>query len=304
MRNIETFSIDISAFGLANNWFPPALMPRPHRHNEVELNFIERGSMTYLFGGVRVRVNAGRVALFWATVPHQIIAAEEQPVLHWVTVPFVTFLQWQLPEVLTHQVICGHFVMSREEDTQNTQHQVDQVSFRQWYTDFQQNTDEHRKIVLLEVEARLRRLALSMLTSQTPSRSQLENRTIRSKSEPSKVEHIACFIAEHYTESLSVARIAQIVHLHPNYAITLFRKSFGMSIVDYITQYRVSHAQRLLVTTNANISAIALESGFGSVSRFYIAFNEACGQSPAAFRASVRGVSEPHKPHKPHKPYK
>jgi AraC-like DNA-binding protein len=286
--------IDISAFGLATDWFPPVLMPRPHRHNEVELNFVEQGSMTYLFGGVRSAVRAGQMALFWATIPHQVIITGEQTILHWITIPFVTFLQWQLPDVLTHQIVRGLFIQTHEEVT-DTQRLMDQALFRQWYNDLQQNADVHRKIVMLEVEARLHRLALAMTIPavSTSAEGQAETGAILANSKPNKVERIACFIAEHYTEPLSIERIAQTVHLHPNYAISLFRKTFGMSLVDYITQYRVAHAQRLLATTDASVSSIALEAGFGSVSRFYTAFNRACGQSPATYRAALHDVPAP-----------
>jgi AraC family transcriptional regulator, melibiose operon regulatory protein len=279
--------IDISAYGLANDWFQPVLMKRAHRHNEVELNFIEQGSLTYLFGGVRMSLQAGQMALFWATVPHQLMRVEERTLLHWITIPFATFLQWQLPDILTHQIICGRFVT----DAQETMHpQENERLFRQWYADLQQNSPEYRKVVLLEVEARLRRLAFSMNTQDNDFTKQEGSRASLPAGELSSVERVACFISEHYTESLSVEQIAQTVHLHPNYMMSLFRKNFGMSIIDYVTQYRVSHAQFLLVTTDANASEIALKAGFGSVSRFYTAFKEVCGQSPVAYRATLRKV--------------
>jgi AraC family transcriptional regulator, melibiose operon regulatory protein len=284
---MSVIGIDISAFGLANDWFQPGLMKRAHRHNEVELNFIEQGSLTYLFGGMRASLQAGQMALFWATVPHQLMRIEEQTILHWVTIPFATFLQWQLPDMLTRQIICGRFVTEMEE---KEHHQANQRSFRQWYADLQQNSPEHRKVVLLEVEARLRRLALSMSALDTGFAQQESSSTSLPQGELSNVEYVACFISEHYTEPLSIEQIAQTVHLHPNYMMSLFRKSFGMSIIDYITQYRVSHAQFLLVTTDANASDIALKAGFGSVSRFYTAFKEVCGQSPVAYRSTLRKV--------------
>jgi AraC family transcriptional regulator, melibiose operon regulatory protein len=281
--------IDISAFGLATNWFQPVLMQRAHRHNEVELNFIEQGSLTYLFGGMRTSLQAGQMALFWATVPHQLMLVEERTILHWLTIPFATFLRWQLPDMLTRQVICGKFVTDPEEGDA-ARRQANQVLFRQWYADLQQNSPEHRKIVLLEVEARLHRLALSMSMQDGEAAQQESSRSPLPVGEPSNVERLACFIAEHYTEPLSVEQIAQTVHLHPNYVMSLFRRSFGMSIIDYITQYRVSHAQFLLITTDMNVSEIALKVGFGSISRFYTAFKEVCGQSPVAYRASLRKV--------------
>ena len=103
-----------------------------------------------------------------------------------------------------------------------------------------------------------------------------------------KVEEMAQFIAVNHGRHLRVAEIAEAVNLHPNYAMSLFRKTFGISLVDYTTQHRISHAQRLLVTTDAKILDIALESGFGSLSRFYASFSAACGQSPKEYRESLK----------------
>lgn len=286
-RNADALSVDTLTLGLANNCFRLSLMSRPHCHNEVELNFVEQGAMTYLFGGQRARVEAGQIALFWATIPHQVIDADAQTTLHWMTVPLATFLQWQLPAALAQQVMCGRFVVSQDEECTRPC-RSDQALFRQWYEDLRQNADEYRKIVLLEVEARLHRLGLAIAAHNHPPAEQFAPGTTHASGELSKVERIASFIAEHYTEPLSIERIAQVVHLHPNYTTSVFHKSFGMSIVNYITQYRVAHAQRLLVTTDENISTIALAAGFGSMSHFYCVFTKICAQSPAAYRAAFR----------------
>ncbi len=37
---------------------------RPHRHNEVELNFLERGALTYLFGKQKIVVSSGQFMVF------------------------------------------------------------------------------------------------------------------------------------------------------------------------------------------------------------------------------------------------
>ena len=74
--------------------------------------------------------------------------------------------------------------------------------------------------------------------------------------------------------------------------MTLFRRTFGLSIGAYLTQYRVADAQRLLATTDARIVDVALAAGFGSLSRFYAAFGQACGRSPRAYRAHVRGSKD------------
>jgi AraC-like DNA-binding protein len=64
----------------------------------------------------------------------------------------------------------------------------------------------------------------------------------------------------------------------------LFKKAFGTTLIDYLTHHRVSHAQRLLATTNEKIVEVAFNSGFNSISRFNEAFRRACGCTPRAYR--------------------
>jgi uncharacterized cupin superfamily protein len=50
-------------------------MPAAHSHADVELNCVLSGALRYFFGGRFVRVTPGTVALFWAGIPHQLVAA-------------------------------------------------------------------------------------------------------------------------------------------------------------------------------------------------------------------------------------
>ena len=102
----------------------------------------------------------------------------------------------------------------------------------------------------------------------------------------SKVEQMAAYVARHYTEQMQIRDIAKAVGLNPDYASSLFQKAFGTTLNKYVTQSRVSHAQRLLATENAKIIEVAEESGFASISRFNAAFKEACGCTPREFRLS------------------
>ena len=67
--------------------------------------------------------------------------------------------------------------------------------------------------------------------------------------------------------------------------MTLFKRAFGTTVIDYLTRHLISHAQRLLATTGDKVLSIALDSGFGSISRFNAAFKQACGCSPREYRA-------------------
>src|SRR2546429_8995349 len=88
---------------------------RPHRHNEVELNFLERGALTYLFGKQQVVVSSGQFLVFWAIMPHYILEASPETTLHWLTVPLGRFLQWHLEDTITQLLLHGQLLWDQKE---------------------------------------------------------------------------------------------------------------------------------------------------------------------------------------------
>ena len=45
-------------------------MPAFHSLKEIEINLVESGAMTYMFGGTHIDLRPGRLAVFWASVVH------------------------------------------------------------------------------------------------------------------------------------------------------------------------------------------------------------------------------------------
>ncbi len=78
--------------------------------------------------------------------------------------------------------------------------------------------------------------------------------------------------------------------------MTLFRHAFGTTMRTFITQHRISHAQRLLVITGDAILNVALAAGFQSLSRFNEAFKAACGCSPRDYRKAHRATGRARSP--------
>ena len=279
MRNAPERDPTVPAFGLACRGGEPRVMDGMHRHSEVEMNWVEAGEMTYLFGGAFHTLVAGELALFWGAVPHQVVATEPHTRAWWLTVPLAWVLPWRLPEGFTQSLLNGTLLVDRDGAGRTR----DAARFTDWQDDLAPGAGAREAIVLLEVEARIRRLAAVAVTppaarATTPVRG----------TELHHVERMAQYIAMHYTESLSISVIAAAVGLHPGYAMPLFRAAFGVTLGNYLTQHRVAHAQRLLVTTEMAVVTVAFASGFGSVSRFYTAFSAACGQSPRAYRTAHR----------------
>ncbi len=250
-----------------------------HRHNEIELIFVEKGSVALLLGGKLVRWSVGQLHVFWGAIPHAAFENDPGTLLHRLTVPLTWFLGWQLPQSFTRAILAGASIVSPD----GSETAADLALFSRWHQDLQDGSGERQKIVLLECEARMRRLALAVPVAESAPAG---SRTAR-QHDLSKVEAMARYVALQYTEHIRIPDVARDVGLHPDYAATLFRKICGLSLVDYVNEHRISHAQRLLATTDSKIVDIAFLSGFGAASRFYSTFKKACGRTPKAYRVEM-----------------
>jgi AraC-like DNA-binding protein len=284
MESFDPSRPDFSPYGFTCVRWQPTPMRRPDRHNEIELNFLETGWVTYLLGGQKTRIEARQLSAFWAAIPHQIIGYGDEPEYFVATIPLAWFLQCKLPDELMHRLLHGKVVCERKTPPVRSDSQL----FSQWENDLKKSSTGIMRAVLLEMEARLLRFALGANNSGNAEKTNRKHRVVISDAGLNKVEQMACFIAQRYAERLTIETIGREVGLHPNYAMSLFRKAFGTTLVDYLIQHRVSHAQRLLATTDQKIVDVALNSGFGSISRFNDAFRRACNCSPRDYRSQHR----------------
>ncbi len=250
---------------------------RPDKHNEVELNYLPSGTLTYLLGGQRITVKSGRLAVFWAAIPHQIVDFEGKEPYFVLTLPLGDFLAAGLPAAFVNRVLKGDLVMDAASDS------CDPVRLPQWETELRRRDPVLERAVRLEALGRLVRMARGVSDLQTAG-----------TPDPalSRADRLACHIARHYHERLTAESIAKANDLHPNYAMNLFRKAFGVTMTHFLTQHRITHAQRLLVTTDDSVLEVALASGFLSLSRFNEVFKKACGCPPRDYRKSHRETTE------------
>ncbi len=58
----------------------------------------------------------------------------------------------------------------------------------------------------------------------------------------------------------------------------------GQTVNGYITGLRLSHAQRMLMTSDAKIIDIMYEAGFSCPTQFYQRFKARTGMTPARYR--------------------
>jgi AraC family transcriptional regulator, melibiose operon regulatory protein len=258
-------------------------MPSAHRHDDLEVNLVEDEPLTYLFGGSLVTIEPGHAALFWAAVPHRLIDTPHNwnARVRWLHVPLGQVLAWGLPEQAIAQLLRGTPLITRGPE------HPDSAAFTRWADDLSDAAADLHGIALLEIQAAVRRLLRVALpsTDTTPGPRQDVSDPVR------HVVAMARFITAHHRDPIRAGDVAAAVHLHPNYAMTLFRQVLGTTVHAYLTGRRIAEAQRLLLTGTATTSQIADAAGFGSHSGFYAAFTRACGVPPGTYRRAHRATT-------------
>lgn len=126
---------------------------------------------------------------------------------------------------------------------------------------------------MLTVALALYRRVLDGGAAQLDSRAQL-------------VRRAADFVRAGADRPLSLAEVAQAVHVSPNYLTGLFRKETGVSLGRFILGERVARAQQQLASSDASVKTVALGLGFADPFTFSRTFKRVTGQSPLAWRSA------------------
>lgn len=256
--------------------------PRSQQRTEFELRLTENGSTTLLLAGRETVLPTRRLAMFWTGAPHQVLAHEAGETWS-LRLPLEWVLARSLPAAFLHALFEGRVIFEPDID----HFDCDLYRLRLWSEGGVKRHPLLLRATELEVEARLVRLAAG-LPAKLPL---LDNLRPASGKKPRKALEIASLIARRHTEKLSLRDIGRAAGRHPNYVMNLFRREFGTSVLEYLTQHRLAHALRLLLTTALPVAAIAQASGFGSEKRLRITFQSAFKESPTVCRRRLARTS-------------
>ena len=98
------------------------------------------------------------------------------------------------------------------------------------------------------------------------------------------LQRCKAFIDEHFTENLSVEELSKIANMSVSGFAHHFKKVLGLSPVQYLIRLKIGTAQKLLITTDKNITEIGMDVGYESVSHFNNQFKKFVGTSPQNYR--------------------
>ena len=92
------------------------------------------------------------------------------------------------------------------------------------------------------------------------------------------------YIRKHYSDDISLTKVAEYVHLNPSYFSNLFSQKTGENFSAYLNNVRILHAKQLLLNPNIKIYEVGEKVGFSDPASFNRSFKRTEGISPSEFR--------------------
>jgi AraC family transcriptional regulator len=104
-----------------------------------------------------------------------------------------------------------------------------------------------------------------------------------------QLRRVTAYIEDHLDRDLSLAQLAGVAGLSASHLKTLFRRSTGLPVHEYVVQRRVERARALLLQGELPASQVALEAGFAHQSHMARWMRRVLGVTPTAVARGSRG---------------
>lgn len=97
------------------------------------------------------------------------------------------------------------------------------------------------------------------------------------------IQDALVYIMANYAESLPASQIASRMYMSREHFARLFKKEVGMTYHEYLTNYRINIAKKLLESGEYNVSEVCAMVGYPNDNYFYKLFKKYTGKSPNRF---------------------
>lgn len=107
-----------------------------------------------------------------------------------------------------------------------------------------------------------------------------------------KIEKIFHFVRTNFTRTIALEEIAGIVNMTIPAFCRYYKKVTGKTFTQFVNEFRVVHATKLLAESHSNITDICFECGFNNFSHFNKLFKKYTGKSPLKYRNEMKQLVE------------
>lgn len=252
-----------------------------HWHEEIEITLITEGSCLYHIDLTAQLVHKGDIIIILPRTLHGVNAVGSQTMSSESFVFHLNMLVCSYPDLCSmhylHPILDGEMNHASICHPENPGYSQIEKTFRELKRVYQ------KKDEFFELNLKSELFYLFQLLY----RHHIISRQANMQNNPDVTEKIRTailYIQENYNKDIAITELAKLCHFSNYHFMRFFKKHLHMTCVEYINHYRLMMALKALESTELSITAVALESGFNSVSYFNRQFKQAYHMTPGEYR--------------------
>ena len=248
-----------------------------HWHREFEFLYVESGQVLCGIGEKQIILSEGDAIFINSKILHRFYASSGGVIPNFVCMPeliapenSLVYKKYILP------IISSNMSFQRFQSVEPWQAKIIQIMIKIM------ETQENEKIRELSTLALLQNLW--QIFYENVKLSDKEKMQTVDEAAQKRVQLMMQYIHENYKQGLSLNKIASHIGVSKSTALHLFQRFLHTTPVNYLIEYRLQAASRLLKNTNKKVKTIAYESGFHNVDYFCRLFKNRYHVTPSEYR--------------------
>ncbi len=223
----------------------------PHWHREMEILYILNGSATIKMGGEVYKLKPLDLIVIDSVMIHE--AIYELPQTMGICIHISkSYLRRYIEDIeLLHPVCCVEKLLPGQQEAYNTlcEYLKDLTIL---YFEQKQSYPVRSSALILQIIAVL----VEKFSVPVP-----ETVAASGKNQWNRVEQVFQYVEQHYREPIELQDVADGLGLNKEYFCRFFKKSTGMSFMQYVSQVRLSHVYQDLLYSDGSIQEILERNG-------------------------------------------
>lgn len=267
-----------------NDWYPY------HWHEEFEFTLVRRGSIIISINGQDCLIQEGEAIFINSSTLHSFISPENvestflnllfHPSLIYGSTDSIFYRKYLQPLMsssnLSHILLIGNSSWEKK-ILQLISQVIDTLNYKEWCYEFQVRDMISEMMYLLCMHHSDK--IISPIFHNT-----LEHARIRT---------MLSFIHNHYSEPIQLQDISDAASISRRECLRCFNKLLKISPMQYVMDFRIREAKKLLSDPTYAILDICLNCGFQDQSYFTKVFREHTGMTPGKYRKQISSSYRP-----------
>ena len=243
----------------------------PHWHEEIQLIYLDEGSLNVTVGNREVQLSAGDMQLINPCEVHAVKKGNAKYLsVHFSRVFVKSFFE---------PVESFGYVLE-----EGSQERREMIFLMQKLLAVEQNTfDEYSALVKYSLLLKMLRLLLTRCRTEKTVSVYGTDRSL-----DDDVMAVKQYIEAHYRQKIMTADLKKLMHFDSSYVMTHFKRRMGMTIMSYTIKERTKHALDDYLTHDIPIGEAAKKNGFCHYNHFTKACHKYYGASPTALKKARR----------------